>query len=308
MRGLARDRQRGVAVITALLLTTLAITIIASLFWQQQVQVRSIENQRLQMQKQWMVRATVDFARFVLREDARNSRIDYIGEPWSVPVEDVRLDKYVNDGVADEDASDAILSGYIEDAQGRFNLTNMIGVGGVVKDQVDGFGRLLTARGLDVGLAQATANLMLSAQNAAGGKTDAGFPMRMTSSEDLLAVPGVTPDAFARLKDYVVVLPRATKVNVNTASAEVLSAAIAGISLGDAKAMVASRGQSQYYKDLGDFSNHFQGKNIDTGNLDVQTSYFLVNSNVRLHRASMNIQSLIERNGAATTALWIHEK
>ena len=42
-----RYRQRGVAVVTALLLTTLAVTIVASLFWQQQVQVRSIENQRL---------------------------------------------------------------------------------------------------------------------------------------------------------------------------------------------------------------------------------------------------------------------
>ena len=43
----SRAEQRGVAVITALLLTTLAITIVASLFWQQQVQVRSIENQRM---------------------------------------------------------------------------------------------------------------------------------------------------------------------------------------------------------------------------------------------------------------------
>ncbi len=52
-----RYRQRGIAVITALLLTTLAITIVASLFWQQQVQVRSIENQRLQLQKQWILPA-----------------------------------------------------------------------------------------------------------------------------------------------------------------------------------------------------------------------------------------------------------
>ena len=52
MRPVPQHRQRGIAVITALLLTTLAITIVASLFWQQQVQVRSIENQRLQLQKQ----------------------------------------------------------------------------------------------------------------------------------------------------------------------------------------------------------------------------------------------------------------
>ncbi len=46
-----RQSSRGVAIITALLLTALAITIVASLFWQQQIQIRTVENQRLQLQK-----------------------------------------------------------------------------------------------------------------------------------------------------------------------------------------------------------------------------------------------------------------
>ena len=53
-------KQKGVAIITALLLTTLAIAIVTSLFWHQQVQVRSIENQRLQLQKQWILRGAFD--------------------------------------------------------------------------------------------------------------------------------------------------------------------------------------------------------------------------------------------------------
>src|ERR1700739_4350747 len=92
----ALKAQRGVAVITALLLTTLAITIVASLFWQQQVQVRSIENQRLQLQKQWYLRGALDYARLILREDARNSTIDYLGEPWSTPLEETRLDQFAD--------------------------------------------------------------------------------------------------------------------------------------------------------------------------------------------------------------------
>src|SRR3954470_22546848 len=91
-----RARQRGVAVITALLLTTLAITIVASLFWQQQVQVRSIENQRLQLQKQWVLRGALDWSRLILREDARHSSIDHLGEPWAVPLAETRLDEYVD--------------------------------------------------------------------------------------------------------------------------------------------------------------------------------------------------------------------
>ena len=85
-------RQRGVAVITALLLTTLAITIVASLFWQQQVQVRSIENQRLQLQKQWILRGALDWAGLILREDAKHSSVDDLNETWAGPLAETRLD------------------------------------------------------------------------------------------------------------------------------------------------------------------------------------------------------------------------
>ncbi|MBY0556609.1 MAG: general secretion pathway protein GspK, partial [Burkholderiaceae bacterium] len=87
-----RHRQRGVAVVTALLLTTLAVTIVASLFWQQQVQVRSMENQRLQLQTRWIVRGALDLSRLVLYQDF----IDYGGMTqlngvWATPLEETRL-------------------------------------------------------------------------------------------------------------------------------------------------------------------------------------------------------------------------
>src|SRR3954463_8981814 len=96
------SRQRGVAVITALLLTTLAITIVASLFWQQQVQVRSIENQRMQLQKQWILRGALDWASLILRESQKASQLnDNLDQPWAVPLEEVKLDQYVENGRAD---------------------------------------------------------------------------------------------------------------------------------------------------------------------------------------------------------------
>ena len=84
-------RERGVAIITALLLTTLAITIVASLFWQQQVQVRSIENQRLQLQTRWILRGALDWGMLILREDQKFSKnVDHLGEPWAVPLAETR--------------------------------------------------------------------------------------------------------------------------------------------------------------------------------------------------------------------------
>src|SRR5438034_11419561 len=92
-----QSRRRGVAIVTALLLTTLAVTIVASLFWQQQVQVRSIENQRLQLQKNWILRGALDWASLILRAGGRQSTIDHLGQPWATPLADTRLDQYVED-------------------------------------------------------------------------------------------------------------------------------------------------------------------------------------------------------------------
>ncbi|MET0980983.1 MAG: type II secretion system minor pseudopilin GspK, partial [Telluria sp.] len=83
MRIVRSWRQRGVAVITALLLTTLAISIVASLFWQQQVEVRSMENQRLNLQTRWILRGALDWATLVLRQDAYTNKYTALTQVWA---------------------------------------------------------------------------------------------------------------------------------------------------------------------------------------------------------------------------------
>jgi general secretion pathway protein K len=302
-------RQRGVAVITALLLTTLAITIVASLFWQQQVQVRSIENQRLQLQKQWILRGALDWARLILREDAKASQTDNLDEPWAVPLEETRLDQYVENGRADADASDAALSGSIVDAQSRLNLTNLCSNGQINEREVVVFGKLFSNLQLNPSLAQATADLMAAAQKKPGEAGASGVqPLDIKQVDDLLAVPGVSPEIFNKVKDFIVVLPVATPVNINTASAEVLSATIDTLSLSEATTLVAGR-QKAYFRDISDFANRLTGKSsaIAQNEVSVSTNYFIVTGNVRLSRAVSQIQSLIERNVTSTKVIWIRE-
>jgi general secretion pathway protein K len=311
---LVRARQRGVAVVTALLLTTLAITIVASLFWQQQVQVRSIENQRLQLQKQWILRGALDWARLILREDARASATDNLDEPWAVPLEETRLDQYVENGRVDADASDAALSGNIIDAQSRFNLTNLSATGQVNPREVAVFGRLLTNLQLSPALAQATADLMAAAPKKPGDAANStSQPMNIRQVDDLLAVPGFSAEIFNKVKDFVVVLPGFTPINVNTAPAEVLAARIDTLSLSDANALVASR-KKAYFRTAAEFLDRLTGRQPSEGTsqISVSTGFFIVNGNVRLNRAALQVQSLIQRDGVrpgpiTTKLLWIRE-
>jgi len=293
-----QHKQQGVAIIMALLLTTLAITIIASLFWQQQVQVRAIENQRLQLQKQWILRGALDWAALILRDDAKYSRTDTLDEPWTAPLAETHLDQYVENGRADGDVADTTLSGSISDAQARLNLNNLRSNNAVDPAAVATFARLLTLLNIDPALALATANQMIPDGDSAQG-------IGYTQVNDLLAVPGVTPALLEKIKHYVIFLPGNTPVNVNTAPAQVI-AAMFELSLTDANILVARR-KTAAFRDLADVSNHLPNQTFNATNLSVSSSYFLINGKVRMNRAMLDMQALLQRNGAVSQLQWIRE-
>ncbi len=316
-------RQRGVAVITALLLTALAITVVASLFWQQQVQVRSMENQRLRLQTQWAMRGMVDFARFWLRQD--NPTLTALDGVWATPIEEARLDDYVDREKVDTEKFDATVSGRALDAQARFNITNLVNVtGGVSRPNVQAFQRLLSNLQLDRSLAQATADAVLLARpkpratdSGSDGKTPAApvatggssEPVAFTQIEDLLAVPGYTPQIIEKLRDFIIVLPKPMAINVNTASAEVLSA-ITDMSLSEASALTLSNPRKKFV-DRTNFQNNINGKKpIDGVEIDVKSNYFLTVIRVRLDRAALDAVALIYRQPdpqRTTSLVWLRE-
>lgn len=308
-------RQQGVAVVTALLLTTLAVTIVASLFWQQQVQVRSMENQRLQLQTRWIVRGALDLSRLILNQDVSDSpNYTQLGGIWATPLEETRLDDYVERERLQGENFNATLSGRMEDAQARFNLANLAGSNAAAETEV--FERLLSNLRLDSSLAKAAQQMVKNATpaattqaaQAAQGSTTSQ-PIGLVRVEDLLAVSGFTPQAIEQLRDYVIILPVATALNVNTAPAELLSALVPGLSLSDAAAMVNTR-KRNWYLDVAGFTSQPQMKGKTAAVTPVvRSDYFLAYSRVKLDRATLDTQALLKRPGRipATTVEWIRE-
>ncbi len=342
------------AVITALLLTTLAVTIVASLFWQQQVQVRSIENQRTQLQKQWILRGALDWARLILDESGKsNQGRDDLQQPWAVGLAETRLDSYVENGRSGADASDATITGKIIDAQSYFNLAGLAANGVPQPEEIKAFERLLTllrieptlARIAAAGMAAGQSKLMPAAAGEANGTTApvagaqqgsqaagqqgavnpdgppiavqptaaATGQMGVTQVEDLLALPGFTPEIVAKLKNFIIILPVPTTINVNTASAEVLAARF-GVPISTGQAIVANRSTAAF-KDTGDFSMRAQlPATVTATGFGVKTNYFIVDGRVKMSRAALEVLALIERpnsggptGAGASKVLWIHE-
>ena len=309
LRTAPEHKHRGVAVVTALLLTTLAITIVASLFWQQQLQVRSIENQRLQLQQQWVLRGALDWARLILREDARNSTLDDLSEPWAIPLAPTRLDQYVESGAISGGAGSAVLSGGIQDAQGRFNLTSLATQDSINQSEVEAFGRLLALLRQDPALANVIAQQIAAAGAAAlNPRPDSVRPIGFVQLDDLLAVPGCTPQLISAIRTHAVILPVSTPVNINTASPEVLAARVPGLSLADANTLTNSRRQAAF-RDTADLAARLPNRTLgfDGARLGVASNYFIVTGRVTIRSATLQIQALVERQPSATRLLWVKE-
>ena len=334
-------RQRGVAVVTALLLTTLAISIVASLFWQQQVQVRSMENQRLHLQTKWILRGALDWASLVLRQDAYTSQYTSLDQVWAMPLAETRLDQYIERERVEGENFDATLSGNIIDATSRYNLANLARDRIKDEEQVRIFARLLENLRLDARLANRVADFVAQGQRV-GAPVDPtnpnppnpdppnpapnpatptlapvpavnGVPIPVLRVDDLLAVQGVTPEVMAKLRPFLIVLPgnEVTKLNVNTVPAELLSAIVPGMSLSQANSLVARR-KTAAWRTQADFASQAaNGQNL-AETWDVKSRWFIVQSRIRLDRAALNAESLIERTpvvnvGGGTRVIWTRQ-
>src|SRR5512137_785543 len=109
-----RPPERGAALLMAMVIVALVTTLAATMVWQQwrAVQVESAE--RARMQAAWILAGALDWARMILREDARSGGADHLGEPWAVPLAEARLSSFLAaDKDNTDDAPDAFLSGSI---------------------------------------------------------------------------------------------------------------------------------------------------------------------------------------------------
>jgi general secretion pathway protein K len=223
-------RQRGAALLTAMIIVVLIVTLASSMVWQQWRAVQVEVAERARSQSAWILSGALDWARLILREDARG-QVDHLGEPWAVPLAEARLSTFL---AADKDNTDdgpeAFLSGSITDAQSRYNVTNLVDQAKGIVDPTEfaAFERLCQNLGVDASVAALIANGLRDALAPAGsGNAGASAPL-LPQSVAQLSWLGVDAASLELLAPYIVVLPVVTTVNVNTASAEVLVAVIKG--------------------------------------------------------------------------------
>jgi len=285
------SRQRGAALLTAMVIVTLVATLASAMVWQQWRAVRVEAAERARLQAAWILGGALDWARLILREDARAGTTDNLGEPWAVPLAEARLSTFLAaDKDNTDDAPDAFLSGAITDAQARYNLRNLVDEksGKVVPAELAILQRLCATAGLSSDVAQRLADAMAAASTGSG---DAPL---MPQSVGQIFWLGLDAETVQRLAPFVVVLPARTPVNINTAASEVVAASI-GLELGDAERLVQVR-QRTPFKTLDEAkANLPQGMVLNEQQVSVSTRFFEIRGQLRMDDRVLQERSLVER-------------
>lgn len=309
MKHTAHPSQRGAALLAAMLTVALVATFAAGALWQQwkSIEVEGAERQRTQAR--WLLTGALDWARVILREDARagdaSAPADHLAEPWAVPLQEARLSSFLAalpDGtgntVDDEKfAQQVLLSGQVSDLQGRLNVTNLLQGEQLDTKTALAFERLFDALGVPpVQLSRLTQGLMAAQKQSSSSPV---MPQRVGQ----LSWLGLSPQTLQTLSSHITVLPTRTPVNLNTASVQVLYASVPGLSLSDAQRLVQQR-ERQHWTSVEAFQKAL-GRTVSLeGTHSVSTRYFEVLGRLRMPQTTLQERSLVLRDGQDLKVLW----
>jgi general secretion pathway protein K len=309
-----QPQQRGAALLIAMIIVTLIASLAGGMVWQQYRAVQIEAADRARAQSGWVLQGALDWARLILKTDS--AAVDELNDFWATPLAESRLSTFLAaDGATtggDDDGPEAFLSGYIEDAQARYNLRALLGGTQVPADEKLTLELLcsqvnappgtadLIITGLRAAFPSAASAASAAASSATVGAVTSG-PLQPAGLDQLTWL-GLDTDTIKRLQPYLVLLPKATPVNLNTAPREVIRALL-NIDLASAERVVQGR-KSKAFKTTADAAPFLPtNTTIATGRASVNSSYFIVTGRLRLDERQLEQRSLIERQGKTTTVL-----
>lgn len=225
-------RQRGVALITAVLVVALATILAVSVGFKGYLdQRRSVTAFSLDQGFEIATGAEAWAADILRKDRIGGSKTDDFTEMWATPMPPIPVDG-------------GEVAGQLEDMQGRFNLNSLVKLQNnvLVKDEaaVQRFKNLLQILELE----EKWADLLVDWMDS---DIEPGFPdgaednvytslspayrppnMRITRASELLAISGMDLERYRKLEPFVTALPANMPINLCTAAPEVLDSLIVG--------------------------------------------------------------------------------
>jgi len=301
-------RARGVALITALLITAITGSLAAGLAWDNALDVRRTMVLLFHEQGMQIALGAESWIRNILRDDGIDSPTDHLGELWASDLPGLPVD---NDSVQ------GAVAGKIEDLQGRFNVNNLVDANGEVdEDVLEQFQRLLEILGINPRFAGLAADWIDADQDAGfpDGAEDSIYtgltpPYRslnrmLTNVTELAALEGMDQESMNVLLPHVTALPRGTQINVNTATPVVLQSLDANLDASAIEGLLSQREEAGFADYAQTFSTLVTNPAM-FAQITETSSYFQLKAVVQIDTVRVTYYSVLSRspNGGPVTTI-----
>ena len=295
MRGATtlRRRQRGVALITALLIAALISIVTYNLAFESTMDTRRTMVLLYRDQAVQVALGAETWIATILAEDAANTDTDHLGEIWASELPGLPIDG-------------GTVSGEIIDLQGRFNVNNLVdGEGEVDELYLEQFRRLLIGLEIDPRFAGIAADWIdpdrdVSFPDGAedGTYTSLTPPYRppnqpLSNATELAALEGMDRDTFRRLEPHITALPGRTVINVNTATPAVLLSLDEKLTPSDVESLMSEREAGGFADYQGTFTTLVSDELL--AELSESSSYFQLKVVVQIATVRLTLFSILER-------------
>ncbi|MEO7916227.1 MAG: type II secretion system minor pseudopilin GspK [Dokdonella sp.] len=291
-------RQRGVALIIALLAVALALVLIAGLMDRGELTFARTQNTLRGEQAQAYAEGLEAFAgRVLVKSSEEGPGIDASDSLWALPL-------------PPQTVPGGLISAQMRDRNGCFNLNNLAPGIGSRQAWLEIFQRLLIGLQLNVDIADAAADWTDPSPDSSGDGWYLGQPVPYRRAarifnhvSELRLLRNVDSRTYARLAPYVCALPGDTRLNINTASVPVL------MSLSDqitrALAERVWQGGRAHWMDVQPFLDVLQTAGIAdaarlSGLVSTSSNYFEARGDIELDDIPFSFVSLIERSQGVT--------
>jgi len=291
--------QRGVALITVLLVVALVTVVGAGLIARQQLAIRSSGNLLVHNQAWHYALGGELLAKAILREDLRRGDarqpLDHPAEPWAQPLKPFPFDE------------GGTLQLRLEDATGRFNLNALALPDNAGLQAFAQFQRLLRLLDIDPPYAERLRDwLDEDEQVSPGGAEDNDYLLlepAYRAANRVLAEPSelrllldMTEVDYRRLLAHVTALPLDARLNLNSAGPLVLASLAEGLSPQLAQGLIVAR-EGQGFASVESFIAQLgaAGQTVTGQPLAVGSQYFRVIGEVELAGRRQVLVSLLRR-------------
>ena len=289
-----------------MIIVALVATMASAMIWQQYRAVQVEAAERARAQATWILAGALDFAKLILREDFKTTRgaVTAATQPWATPLAESRLNSFLAvDKSNIDNGPDAFLSGSITDAQGKFNVRNLVkndkGAPQIDADSLKALEKICDVAGIETGVATRIAEGLLGAVSKLTGKSIGGSDFLMPETISQLTWFGIDISAIDALRPYAILLREPTALNVNTAPREVLAAVMPQLDAGSIEMLLQVR-QRKAFESIEAFIDKAKTLSQDIAPPDgtvisVKSSYFEVSGRLRTADRVLIEQSLVER-------------